>query len=88
MVKTFGIFLACHFQSRKYLAERCVMMTDFSISWIIHVLPKYTDDRNITKNPTQRKKNAYKNHEDQKTKKKLTVLTKHIDYRNIIKSPT
>ena len=48
--------LACHFQSRKYLAERCVMMTDFSISWIIHVLPKYTDDRNITKTPPKGRK--------------------------------
>ena len=77
MVKTFGVFLACHFQSRKYLAERCVMMTGFSISWMIHVLPKYTDDRNIM---------LIKIMKTKKNEENLTILPKHIDSQNTTKT--
>ena len=61
-------------------------MTGFSISWMKHVLPKYTDDRNITKTPPKARKNTYKNHEHKKNEEKLTVLPRHIDKRNNDKS--
>ena len=65
-----------------------VMMTDFSISWIIYVLPKYTDDRNITKTLPKGSKMLIKIMKTKRNDEKLTVLPKHIDHRNITKSPT